>query len=115
MKNLKELRNLEMIRFENWLWKNYNPAEVFEDWANAATEAVFALSVAADVDPTEIVLPLSEKGILEPLRLIHDYVRTPVEERDHDICNAFYPGAALTDDELRWVALHIQSSLIPAT
>lgn len=26
----------------------------------------------------------------------------------------FYPGIALTQDELRWVALHIQSAIIPA-
>lgn len=116
MKNLKDLRNLEMLRFENWMWENYNPAEVFEDWAEAATEAVFALSVAADLDPTEIVLPLSEKGILEPLRAIHDFVRTPLEKRpDDEVCSAFYPGVALTDDELRWVAMHIQSALIPAS
>lgn len=79
------------------------------------TEAVFALSVAADLDPSEIVLPLSEEGIFKPLCGIHDFVRTPVEDRpDTELCRDFYPGVALSEDELRWVAIHIQNSLIPA-
>lgn len=112
---MKNLRNLEMLRFENWMWEHYNPAEVFEEWAKKATEAVFALSVAAGIDPTEIVLPLSEEGIYKPLCELHDFFRTPVERRqENELCDEFYPGVALTDDELRWVALHIQSALIPA-
>ena len=112
---MKNLRSSEMCRFENWLWKHYNPAEVFEDWAEKTTEAVFALSVAADLDPSDIVLPLSD-SIFKPICAIHEFARTPVAERSEDeVCYDFYPGAALTDDELRWVALHIQSALIPAT
>ncbi len=104
-----------MLRFENWLWEHYNPAEVFEDWAEKTTEAVMALAVAADLDPSAIVLPLSEEGIYRPLCAIHDLLRIPVEERAYGvISDVFYPGVALTKDELRWVALHIQSALIPA-
>lgn len=112
---MKELRNLEMLRFENWLWKHYNPAEVFEDWAEKTTEAVMALAIAADLDPSDIVLPLSENSIFKPPCGIHDFVRTPVEDRpDTELCRDFYPGVALSEDELRWVAIHIQKSLIPA-
>lgn len=111
---MKNLRTTEMLRFENWLWEHYNPAEVFEDWAEKTTEAVFRLSVVADLDPTEIVLPLSD-AVFKPLSELHALFRTPLEERDPGECIFdFYPGEALTDDELRWVALHIQSSLIPA-
>nr|DAW70451.1 MAG TPA: hypothetical protein [Caudoviricetes sp.] len=109
-----KLRTLEMLRFENWLWQHYNPAEVFEDWADKTTEAVMALSIAADLDPTEIALPLSD-AIIKPLRELHNLFRTPLEERDPSECIfGFYPGEALTEDELRWVAVHIQSALIPA-
>lgn len=112
---MKELRNLEMLRFENWMWQHYNPAEIFEDWAEKTTDAIVALSVAAQLDPSEVVLPLSEEGIYKPLCALHDYLRTPIEDRPNgDFCEAFYPGVALTEDELRWVALHIQSALIPA-
>lgn len=112
---MNNLRNLEMLRFENWMWEHYNPAEVFEDWAEKTTEAVMALAIAADLDPSDIVLPLSEEGIFKPICGLHDFLRTPVEERDPgEICREFYPGVALTKDELRWVALHIQSALIPA-
>lgn len=109
------LRIHEMLRFENWLWKHYNPAEVFEDWAEKTTEAVMALAIAADLDPSDIVLPLLENSIFKPLCGIHDFVRTPVEDRpDTELCRDFYPGVALSEDELRWVAIHIQKSLIPA-
>lgn len=109
------LRIHEMLCFENWLWKHYNPAEVFEDWAEKTTEAVMALAIAADLDPSDIVLPLSENSIFKPLCGIHDFVRTPVEDRpDTELCRDFYPGVALSEDELRWVAIHIQKSLIPA-
>ena len=108
------LRISEMLRFENWLWEHYNPAEVFEDWAEKTTEAVMALSIAANLDPTEVVLPLSD-AIFKPLRELHDLFRTPLGEREPGECVFdFYPGEALTEDELRWVALHIQSALIPA-
>lgn len=111
---MKNLRNSEMLRFENWLWSNYNPADVFEDWAEKTTEAVIALSIAADLDPTEIVLPLSD-AIFKPLSELHALFRTPMEECEPvDSIFGFYPGKALTEDELRWVALHIQSALIPA-
>ena len=111
---MKNLRTNEMLRFENWLWEHYNPAEVFEDWAEKTTEAVFRLSVVADLDPTEIVLPLSD-AIFKPLSELYILFRTPLEEREPGECIFdFYPGVALTDDELRWVALHIQSALIPA-
>lgn len=63
---MTNLRNSEMLRFENWLWENYNPAEVFEDWADKTTEAVMALAIAADIDPTEIVLPLSRMPSSNP-------------------------------------------------
>lgn len=103
-----------MLRFENWLWQNYNPAEVFEDWAEKTTEAVMALSVAADLDPSEIMLPLSD-AIFKPLCELHALFRTPLEKREPgDSIFGFYPGAALSEQELRWVALHIQSALIPA-
>lgn len=104
-----------MLRFENWLWRHYNPAEVFEDWAADTTQAVMALAVAAHLDPSDIILPLSEEGIFEPLRRIHDFVRTPPSEREAGESSlGFYPGTALTETELRWVAVHIQSALIPA-
>lgn len=109
-----KLRNSEMTRFENWLWVNYNPALIFEDWADKITEAVFALSAVADIDPTEIVLPLSP-FIYCKLRELHDLFRTPMEKREPcEIIFGFYPGEALSDEELRWVALHIQSALIPS-
>ena len=112
---MNNLRNLEMLRFENWMWEHYNPAEVFEDWAEKTTEAVMALAIAADLDPSDIVLPLSEEGIFKPICGLHDFLRTPVEERDPgEVCREFYPGVALTKDELRWVALPIRSALIPA-
>ncbi len=111
---MKNLRNSEMLRFENWLWKHYNPAEVFGDWADKTTGAVIRLAVAADLDPTEIVLPLSD-AIFKPLRELHDLFRTPMDKRQPgDEVFGFYPGEALSEDELRWVALHIQSALIPA-
>lgn len=112
---MTNLRNLEMLRFENWLWKHYNPAEVFEDWADRTTEAVFRLAIAAEVDPSEISLPLSN-SIYNSICAFHDFFRTPVENRQDDVlhCDLFYPGPALTEDELRWVAIHIQSALIPA-
>lgn len=111
---MEKLRTNEMLRFENWLWKNYNPAEVFEDWASKTTEAVMRLSIVAELDPTEVVLPLSD-AIYLPLREMHHFFRTPVESRPENECfREFYPGVALTDDELRWVALHVQSALIPA-
>lgn len=109
-----KLRTSEMLRFENWLWEHNNPAEVFEDWAERTTEAVMALSVVSDLDPTEIVLPLSD-AIFTPLRELHNLFRTPLAEREPgDGVFDFYPGVALSEDELRWVALHIQSVLIPA-
>ncbi len=112
---MKNLRNLEMLRFENWLWQHYNPAEVFEDWASNTTEAIMALAVAAALDPSEIVIPLSEDGIFKPLCALHDFLRTPLSERHpNEVCREFYPGVALTEEELRWVALHIQANLIPA-
>lgn len=104
-----------MLRFENWLWEHYNPAEVFEDWAEKTTEAVMALAIAADLDPSEIVLPLSVEGIFKPICGFHDLFRTPLEEREpSDSVFGFYPGVALTKEELRWVAIHIQNALIPA-
>lgn len=110
-----KLRTSEMLRFENWLWEHYNPAEVFEDWADKTTEAIMALAIAADLDPSDIVLPLSEEGIFTPICGLHDFLRTPVEERDpSEVCRDFYPGVALSEGELRWVALHIQSALIPS-
>lgn len=103
-----------MLRFENWMWQHYNPAEVFEDYAEKTTEAVITLAIAADLDPSDIVLPLSEEGPFKPLCGIHDFVRTPLANRPADeLCREFYPGEALTEEELWWVALHIQSSLIP--
>ena len=109
-----KLRNSEMLRFENFLWQHHNPAECLEDFAEQTTEAVFRLSVVADLDPTEIVLPLSPT-VLSYVRHAHEFFRTPVEERgENEIEREFYPGDALSEDELRWVALHVQSSIIPA-
>ncbi|MGN0206762.1 MAG: hypothetical protein ACI4BC_05920 [Muribaculaceae bacterium] len=110
-----KLRINEMIRFENWLWKHYNPAEVFADWADETTKALMALAEAAELAPSDIVLPLSEKGIYNPLCELHDLFLTPLDKRLPGECVfEFYPGEALTKDELRWVALHIQSAIIPA-
>lgn len=109
-----KLRNVEMLRFENFLWRHHNPAECLEGFAEQTTEAVFRLSVVADLDPTEIVLPLSPT-VLSYVRQAHEFFRTPVEERgENEIMREFYPGDALSEDELRWVALHIQADLIPA-
>lgn len=103
-----------MLRFENFLWEHHNPAECLEDFAEQITEAVFRLSVVANLDPTEIVLPLSPT-VLNYVRFAHEWFRTPLEERDsHEVSRDFYPGCALTDEELRWVAVHIQSEIIPA-
>lgn len=111
---MKNLRSSEMCRFENWLWRHHNPAEVLEEWADATTEAVFALSVVADLDPTDIVLPLSPI-VLSYVRHAHEFFRTPVEERgENEVVREFYSGDALSEDELRWVAIHIQSNIIPA-
>lgn len=112
---MKNLRSSEMCRFENWLWQHFNPAEVFEDFADKATEGIFALSVACSLDPSDIVLPLSEEQIFRPICAIHEEVRRPLDQRTGDeCCEAFYPGEALSEDELRWVARHIQDALIPA-
>lgn len=108
------LRNAEMCRFENFLWAHHNPAECLEEWADETTEAVFRLSVVADLDPSEILLPLSPT-VLSYVRNAHEWFRTPLSERDpREVSKEFYPGAALSDGELRWVAIHIQSSLIPS-
>lgn len=103
-----------MLKFENFLWAHHNPAECLQDWAEQTTEAVFRLSVVANLDPTEVVLPLSPV-VFSYVRHAHDWFRTPLSERDeNEISRDFYPGAALSENELRWVAVHIQSALIPA-
>lgn len=109
-----KLRTSEICRFENFLWRHHNPAECLEEFAEQITEAIFCLSVVADLDPTEIVLPLSPI-VLSYVTHAHEFFRTPVEERGaNEIECAFYPGDALSEDELRWVARHIQADLIPA-
>lgn len=103
-----------MCRFENFLWKHFNPAEVLEEWADETTDAVFRLSVVADLDPSEILLPLSPT-VLSYVRNAHEWFRTPLSERDpREVSKDFYEGDALSDGELRWVAIHIQSALIPS-
>lgn len=109
-----KLRNAEMVRFENFLWQHHNPAECLEDFAEKTTDAIIGLSVVADLAPTEIVLPLSPV-VLSFVRHAHEFFRTPVEERgENEFLREFYSGAALSEDELRWVAVHVQSALIPA-
>ncbi|MCM1066813.1 MAG: hypothetical protein NC418_04465 [Muribaculaceae bacterium] len=109
-----KLRNVEMCRFENFLWRHHNPAECLEDFAEQTTKSLFWLSVITELDPTEIVLPLSPT-VLSYVRHAHEFFRTPVDERGvNEIEREFYPGAALSEEELRWVALHIQSAIIPA-
>lgn len=109
-----KLRNSEMVRFENFLWQHHNPAEVLEDWAEKATEGIVCLSVTCELDPSEVRLPLSPV-VDAYVRNAHEWFRTPLSERDpNEIIRDFYPGVALTDTELRWVAVHIQNALIPA-
>lgn len=103
-----------MCRFENFLWAHHNPAEVLEDFADRATQGIFALSVACELDPSDIILPLAPE-VREYVRHAHEWFRTPLSERDPDeISRDVYSGEPLTEDELRWVAVHIQSSIIPA-
>ena len=107
-------RVAEMMRFENFLWQHHNPAEVLEDWADKATEGIMRLAVSCMLDPSEVQLPLSPV-VDGYVRYAHEFFRIPVEERGEDeIVRDFYPGAELTDDELRWVARHIQDGIIPA-
>lgn len=107
-------RVAEMMRFENFLWQHHNPAEVLEDWADKATEGIMRLAVSCMLDPSEVQLPLSPV-VDGYVRHAHEFFRIPVEERGEDeIVRDFYPGAELTDDELRWVARHIQDGIIPA-
>lgn len=114
IKDMKKLRNSEMVRFENFLWKHYNPAEVLEEWADKATDGIMQLSITCNLDPTGIVLPLSP-FVETVVRDAHKWFRTPLSERSGDEFNSeFYHGEALTDDELRWIAIHIQNALIPA-
>lgn len=102
-----------MLRFENFLWAKFNPAEVLEDWVDKATEGIMRLAVSCMLDPSEVQLPLSPV-VDGYVRHAHEFFRIPVEERGEDeIVRDFYPGAELTDDELRWVARHIQDALIP--
>ena len=103
-----------MCRFENWLWQHHNPAEVLEDFADRATEGIFALAVSLELDPTAIVLPLAPEVHAYVVQS-HKWFRTPLSERHPlEISRDVYPGEALSDDELRWVARHIQDALIPA-
>ena len=111
---MANLRISEMLRFENFLWANFNPAEVLEEWADKATSGIMRLAVDCDLDPSDVVLPLSPV-VLGYVLHAHDWFRTPLSERDaNDITRDFYPGAPLTDDELRWVARHVQDGIIPA-
>lgn len=103
-----------MVRFENFLWKHFNHAEVLEEWADKATEGIFRLSVACELAPSEVQFPLSPV-VDGYVKHSHEFFRTPISEREPGECTLdFYPGAALTDDELRWVAVHIQPALIPS-
>lgn len=103
-----------MVSFENFLWAHHNPAEVLEEWAMKATEGIMTLSVSCSLDPTGIRLPLSP-FVESFVRNAHEFFSTPLSERDeNEMIQDFYPGVALTDDELRWVAVHIQNALIPA-
>ena len=109
-----KLRIAEMVRFENFLWSHHNPAEVLEDWADKATSGIVRLSLDCDLDPSDVLLPLSPV-VLDYVRHAHDWFRTPLSERDEDeMSRYFYPGVPLTDDELRWVARHVQDGIIPA-
>lgn len=103
-----------MCRFENFLWQHFNPAEVLEEWADLATEAVMRFALAFDVNPDEVPLPPSSE-VMNYVRYAHEFFRTPLSERDPgEVLLDVYPGEALTEDELRWVARHIQASIIPA-
>lgn len=109
-----KLRISEMVRFENFLWQHHNPAEVLEDWAEKATEGIVRLSIACEFDPSEVQLPLSPV-VDGYVRHAHEWFRIPLSKRDpNEISRDFYPGSALTDIELRWVAIHIQNAIIPA-
>lgn len=103
-----------MVRFENFLWKHHNPAEVLEEWALNATECIARLAVTCELDPSSVQLPLSP--IVESyVRNAHEWFRTPLSERgENEFIRDFYPGDALSDAELRWVAVHIQNGIIPA-
>ena len=108
------LRISEMMRFENFLWSHHNPAEVLEEWADKATKSVYNLSADCCLDPYGIVLPLSD-AVDDYVRFAHEWFRTPLTERSGgEFNNDFYPGAELTEEELRWVAVHMQNALIPA-
>lgn len=103
-----------MLRFENFLWQHHNPAECLEDWAEKATVGIMRLAVECELDPSDVQLPLSPV-VHSYVRLAHEWFRTPLSERRPDeISRDFYPGCALTDAELRWVAVHIQNALVPA-
>lgn len=111
---MEKNRNLEMVCFENFLWEHHNPAEVLEDWAEKATIGIINLSIECSLDPTEIKLPLSSV-VDDYVRQAHEWFRTPPPQSDGiKFCRAFYSGDALTDEELRWVAIHIQNAIIPA-
>lgn len=103
-----------MCRFENFLWAHHNPAEVLEEWAEDVTSAIARLAFSADLDPSDIVFTLSPT-VLSYVRDAHEFFRTPLEMRDPgELVTEFYPGAALSEEELRWVAIHIQSAIIPS-
>lgn len=60
------------------------------------------------------MLPLSD-AVDDYVRFAHEWFRTPLTERSNgEIEHNFYPGVELTEEELRWVAVHIQNALIPA-
>lgn len=111
---MKNLRIREIVRFENFLWEHQNPAECLEDWAWETTEAIKKLSSVSGIPMTQIALPLSSMTY-SWVKEMHDFLRTPVSERgENESILDFYSGAELTDDELLWVANHIQSDIIPA-
>lgn len=113
MKKLN-VREADVFRFENFLWKHHNPSEVLEEWAQDVTAAIAHLSVVSGIDPCDIDLPLSD-AVLDYVRNAHEFFRIPLSDRDpNEILTDFYPGDALSDDELRWVARHIQGCIIPA-
>lgn len=104
----------EMCAFENFLWTHFNPAEVLEEWAGETTEAVMRLAIVAECDPSEISLPISDR-VLEYVVEAHAFFRTPLEERspNEGYRTQFFSGPELSQEELRWVARHIQANLIP--
>jgi hypothetical protein len=101
--------------FERWLWANFPPNEVLEDFARDMTQKVVALSSVMDVDPDVIVatLPLSPVVLSYVEKADHDF-RVPLEDRaPFDLCMEFYDGLSLRPENRVNIAVRIQSDILP--